>query len=563
MKTLFKNGYVVNVFTDSLDKANVLIEGDKILGVGDYTDADAERSIDLDGAVLCPGLIDSHMHIESTMLTPANLAGLSLAHGTTSVIADPHEIANVCGRSGIQYMLEASEGLPLHVFFALSSCVPAGPYDESSEILNAAALEEFYDDPRVVALAEMMNYPGVLAGDEDIMRKIEDAAMYGRLVDGHAPLLRGRDLDRYITAGVESDHECSSLEEAMEKLSKGQHIIIRNGTAAKNLEALLPLLDEPYSRRCLLCTDDRHPADLMAEGHMDVIIRKAVKAGKSPFAAIRAASLQAAEYFGLMRMGAVACGYRADLLVVDNLEDFNIRAVYTDGVLAAEDGRAKPFKTPAVSAKLYKAVHNSFNLDKLSPQDLYIEPKGSKCRVIGIIPGQLLTDELIEDIDWSRAGGIDTDRDILKLAVIERHNNTGHRGLGFIKGTGLKCGAIAASVSHDSHNLIVIGVNDEDMAAAANHVIEMGGGNCVVKDGSVLCDMPLPVAGLMSELEAKQVAEQNIRLREAVALLGCAEGVEPFMNMNFVSLTVIPSLKMTTLGLVDVNMQEIKQLYAE
>lgn len=563
MKLLLKNAQIVNVFTDRLEEANILIDGEKIIGVGQYKDEDADTVRDLSGKIICPGFIDGHIHIESTMLTPPELARVCLPCGTTAIVADPHEIANVCGLSGIVYMLDSSEDLPLSVYIMLPSCVPSTPFDETGAVLEAEELHVLYSHPRVLGLGEMMNYPGVLADDTKVMQKISEAQTLGKLVNGHAPLLSGRGLDKYISAGISDDHECSTAEEAMEHIAKGQHVMIRQGTAAQNLDALLPLFDEPWSRRCMLVTDDRHPADLMKEGHIDNIIRSAVKAGKSPLTAIRMATLQAAEYFGIRNMGAVAPGYIADILVLDNLETVKVRDVYCRGQLAVSNGKVIDLKKAEIRSDIRKTVRNSFYLDELSASDFHIKPEGRRCRVIKIRPSQLLTDEWITEIDFSRENGIDVERDILKLAVIERHLNTGHKGLGFISGAGLKKGAIASSVAHDAHNLIVIGTNDRDMAIAANRIRSLGGGNAVVADGELIAEMPLPEAGLMSDLSAAETAAQNEAVRLAVHALGASDEIEPFMNMAFLSLPVIPYIKMTTLGLVDVDGQKLVPLFAD
>lgn len=563
MKLLLKNAQIVNVFTDRLEEANILIDGEKIIGVGQYKDEDADTVRDLSGKIICPGFIDGHIHIESTMLTPPELARVCLPCGTTAIVADPHEIANVCGLSGIVYMLDSSEDLPLSVYIMLPSCVPSTPFDETGAVLEAEELHVLYNHPRVLGLGEMMNYPGVLADDTKVMQKISEAQTLGKLVNGHAPLLSGRGLDKYIAAGISDDHECSTAEEAIERIAKGQHVMIRQGTAAQNLDALLPLFDEPWSRRCMLVTDDRHPADLMKEGHIDNIIRSAVKAGKSPLTAIRMATLQAAEYFGIRNMGAVAPGYIADILVLDNLETVKVRDVYCRGQLAVSNGKVIDLKKAEIRSDIRKTVRNSFYLDELSASDFHIKPEGRRCRVIKIRPSQLLTDEWITEIDFSRENGIDVERDILKLAVIERHLNTGHKGLGFISGAGLKKGAIASSVAHDAHNLIVIGTNDRDMAIAANRIRSLGGGNAVVADGELIAEMPLPEAGLMSDLSAAETAAQNEAVRLAVHALGASDEIEPFMNMAFLSLPVIPYIKMTTLGLVDVDGQKLVPLFAD
>lgn len=558
MKILLKGGNVINVFTGEIEKTDVLMDEGKIIGVGNYSDADVVE--DVSGKFICPGFIDGHIHIESTMLTPAELCKLCMPHGTTAIVADPHEIANVCGVDGIRYMMHASEGLPLHVYFTIPSCVPATPFDESGAELFAVDIDDLYADPRVVGLAEMMNYPGVIFSDDAVHAKIRGALAHGKGVDGHAPFLSGHDLDRYISAGIQSDHECSNMEEAKEKLRKGQWIMIRQGTAARNLHDLMGLFAPEFAHRCLLVTDDRHPADIMAEGHIDHIIRLAVAEGASAVTAIQMATIQAAQCFGLRYVGAVAPGYQADVLVMDDLDSVQIRDVYAAGSKVVSNGVMVPVAHPVVDAKLQDKVLHSFHTHTLTPENFHLEEKSEKCRVIQVIPGQLVTDEVHLPINWAEGNGVDTNNDVLKLAVIERHKNTGHIGLGFIRGIGLKRGAIASSVSHDSHNIIVIGTNETDMALAANHICEVGG-NVVVADGEVIAQMPLPIAGLMSLCSGEEVARENELVREAVHTLGVNDGIEPFMNMAFVSLTVIPSLKMSTQGLVDVNRMERVDLH--
>ena len=564
MKTLLKNAKVVNVFTEKIDFTNVLIEDDRITGIGDYyKDEDADVIEDLEGRFLCPGFIDGHIHIESTMMVPPSLAQAVLPHGTTAVVTDPHEIANVCGVDGIKYMLEMSENIPLHVFVMIPSCVPATCFDEAGAILNAEDIEDLYKEERILGLAEMMNYPGVIYNDAPTMDKINACVEKGKPVDGHAPLLSGKDLDKYISAGINSDHECSYATEAMEKLSKGQWIMIREGSAAKNLEKLLPLFESPYYQRCILATDDRNPADILSEGHIDNIVRLAIKAGKDPIRAIKMATLNPTLCFGIKRMGAIACGYKANLLVLDNLENIDIKDVYSNGVKVVKDKEISGFSIPKAEDIITGSVLNSFHMPDLKNDDFYIDPKGTKCRVIEVIPGEILTNECILDIDFSKNNGIDIEKDILKLAVIERHKNTGHKGVGFIKGIGIKNGALAGSVSHDSHNLIVIGSSEEDMVIAANHIKKIGGGLCVVSEGKVISELRLPVAGLMSTNSAAEIAKANVELRESAEKIGINEGIEPFMNMAFVSLPVIPVLKMTTQGLVNVNDFKRVDLFVE
>ncbi len=560
MKTLLKNGSVVNVFLGMTVRADVLLEDGKIIGVGDYANADADIITDVSGKFICPGFIDGHIHIESTMLLPAELARICVPHGTTAIVTDPHEIANVCGTAGIDFMLQTSEGLPMTVYVMLPSCVPATPFDESGAVLEAADLRPYYTHPRVLGLAEMMNYPGVLADDPSVLQKIRDAYKKGRPVDGHAPLLSGRELDKYIAAGVRTDHECSSFEEAAQRVAKGQWVMIREGTAARNLSGLLPLFEPPYAHRCLLVTDDKHPADLIQNGHIDAIIREAVKEGKSAVTAIQMATIQAAQCFSLRDVGAIAPGYIADLLVLDDLDTVAVRDVYRAGKRVVENGRMCAFEIPRPSEKLSDIVRKSFCMNALTAADFHIEQTSGRCRIIKLVPGQLLTDEWITEVTPDH-NGIDVSRDILKLAVVERHRRTGHIGLGYVSGMGLKHGAVAQSVSHDSHNLIVVGANDEDMALAADRVRAMGGGVAIADGGKVIGEMPLPVAGLMGDGTAHELAAQNARMRELVHTLGVPAETAPLMSMSFISLPVIPSLKMTTQGLVDVNRQERVSLF--
>lgn len=561
MKTLLKNGFVINVFTGEIEKTNVLIKGQKILGVGDYTDDEADCVEDVGGKYICPGFMDGHIHIESTMLSPIEFAKAVVVHGTTAVVADPHEIANVSGIAGLSYMLAASENIPLTVYLALPSCVPATKFDESGAVLRAEDLKPLYTNPRVIALGEVMDYPGVIAKDSKLLEKIADAKSCGKVINGHAPLLSGKALDQYISAGINDDHECSSVEEAKERIRKGQWVMIREGTAARNLDDLMPLFEEPWSHRCLLVTDDKHPADILKQGHVDGMIKKAGKAGKSVITGIQMATIQAAQSFGLHGVGAVAPGYMADVLVLSDLNEVKVSDVYYHGEKIVNHGKIGVWNEPHIRKDIWKAVRNSFCLHELTEKDFYIEPKQKRCRVIKTIPHQLFTEELVTKIDFSKHNGISVEKDILKLAVIERHLHTGHIGLGFISGIGMQKGAIASSVSHDSHNLIVMGAEEKDMALAANTVRKMSGGLAVVENGEILAKMPLPVAGLMSELSAEETAKQNEKVRSAVYNLGVPKDIEPFMTMAFLSIPVIPKLKMTTKGLVDVEKQELVSLF--
>lgn len=556
MKLLLKNGTVINVFTGEAEKADVLIEDGIILGVGQYNGEKADAERDVSGKYICPGFIDGHIHIESTFLTPPEFARAVLPHGTTTVIADPHEIANVAGKEGIQYMLDAAKSTPLSVYIMLPSCVPATPFCVSGASLSAEDLAPFYENEQVLGLGEVMNYVGVIGKDADLLQKIEDAAQRGKLINGHAPLLSGVALDTYIAAGIRDDHECSSAEEGKERIRKGQRVMIRQGTAAQNLLDMLPLFEEPWQSRCLLVSDDKHPADILKNGHIDESVRLAVRGGKSAVTAIRMATLWAAEAFGLRDVGAVAPGYKADILVLDGLSSPNVTAVYKNGVLVAEDGKAV-FKTEGKTVCPDSILH-SFHMNLLTKEDFILPESGrKKARVIGIRPGSLLTDALIKELDFSKRNGIDTENDILKIAVVERHNNTNQKGVGFLSGLGLQKGAIASSVSHDSHNLIIIGTNEADMAAAGNRILALGGGLVSVLDGKVLQEMPLPIGGIMTEENAETAAMQNEAVRESVKLLGAGDEAEPFMTMAFASLAVIPHLKLTTHGLVDVEKQAV------
>lgn len=547
---VLKNARIVNVFTKEIESGDVAIKDGYIVGIGEF---DGEEEIDIGGRIICPGLIDGHIHIESSMISPSEFAGAVAPHGTTAVIADPHEIANVAGEEGIRYMLEASAGLPVDIFFMLPSCVPATPLDESGAELSADELEPFYKEERVAGLAELMNSFGTVRADEEIIRKIQGANSYGKRIDGHAPFLTGKDLNAYITAGVRSDHECSSAEEAIEKLKLGQYIMIREGTAARNLEALLPLFDDKYCDRCMLVTDDKHGSDLIDNGHIDYIIRKAIRAGKDPLNAIKMATLNAAMYFGLKDRGAIAPGYIADIIVLSDLEEFTVEKVFKNGRLTVDGGKnVRAIKSPSIDKEKYPRVFNSFNLREIKPSDLEIRDEGTKKRVIKVIPGQILTEELIVESSSKQA---EPDKDIIKLAVIERHKGTGHTGVGFVSGYGLKKGAIASSVAHDSHNLIVAGCTDDDMALAANTVRENGGGLAVVCDGKVLSSLPLPIGGLMCEMNVNEVEDILRVMKEQARQLGVNEGIDPFMTLAFTALPVIPKLRLLTQGVVDVDKQ--------
>ncbi len=550
---LLKNGQVVNVFTGEVLRADVAVAGSLVVGLGEGYKA--QETIDLAGRVVCPGFIDGHLHIESTMLTPYQFARAVVPHGTTAVVCDPHEIANVLGLAGIHYMLDTSEGLPLTVFVMAPSCVPATHLETAGASLTADDLATLFDHPRVLGLAEMMNFPGVLLGVPDVLAKLEMARARGVPVDGHSPGLTGRDLQAYIAAGIHSDHECTRLEEAREKLRAGMYLLIREGTTEHNLAELLPVVTLENARRCLLVSDDRHPDDLMDNGHLDHSIRLAVHEGLNPVTAIQMVTLNAAERFRLWDRGAVAPGYRADLAILDDLENLNVEKVFSSGQLVAENGQMLP-TTPPEAVAMPPSV--KVDWQRLS---LAIPVQGERVRVIGIFEKQVVAGAL--ELPVKQENGLavaDVDRDILKLAVIERHSATGNVGLGFVKGLGLRRGALASTVAHDSHNLIVVGTNDNDMLCAARAVAEMGGGLAAVAGGQVVRQLPLPVAGLMSEESPETVRHQMDGLLAATRDLGSPLH-NPFMTLSFLALPVIPTLKLTDKGLVDVNQFDFVPLF--
>lgn len=550
---LLEGAEIVNTLSGELHRADVAIHCGRVVGFDCYS---AKETIDLRGFILSPGFIDGHVHIESSMATVPEYARAVVPKGTTSVIIDPHEIANVLGMDGIRYMLDSSKQVPLSVYVMLPSCVPATNLETSGAVLNADALAELIGDERVLGLAEMMNYPGVIFRDPEVLKKIRLAGR--KRVDGHAPGLTGKDLAAYITAGIKSDHESTSLPEAQEKLRQGMYIMLREGSAAKNLKDLLPLATPINSRRFLFVSDDRHPADILREGHIDFMVRTAIKHGLDPIIALQIASLNAAEYFGLSALGAIAPGYRADIVVLDSLHSPNVIKVIKGGKLVAENGhlRALPEAAPAPKALTVR-------IGKIDASSFEIKAKSSKARVIGVIPDQIITKSLVCDI--RAVGGMvaaDTDEDVLKMAVVERHNASGNIGLGLVRGFGLQSGAIATSVAHDSHNISVVGVSSEEMLAAVLVVKEMNGGLVVVKDCHAKARLALPIAGLLSEMDMGDVADGIDNCIDAAHDLGCSLK-DPFMTLSFLCLPVIPELKLTDKGLVDVNKFSFVSLFIE
>lgn len=535
---VLKNAKYLNVFSNEFLCGDIAVANGLIAGVGKY---DGKTEIDVSGKLVLPGFIDAHIHLESSMVTPAEFAKAVVAHGTTTVITDPHEITNVMGIDGVEYMIQASQNLPIDVHFMMPSCVPATEIDESGAELDCKDIDLYLDNKKVLGLAEMMNYVGVINGDKNVLSKIVTSQAHHKKIDGHAPELSGNDLNAYIAAGVYSDHECSTFENALEKLRKGQFIMIREGTAAHNLKALMPLLTQQYYSRCMFATDDKHPSDLLHGGHIDYIVKQALKNGADPIVALKTATHHAARYFLLNNKGAIASGYLADIVVIDNLEDFNVETVFKCGKLVF-DGEVKDFSAPTVDEKLAEKCFDTFHLDSVTPSSFKVD---GKLGLIGLVGGELLTRKL------GTADKIDVENDILKIACIERHKGTNHIGVGYVKGYSLKSGAVATSVAHDSHNIITVGCNDDDIAVAVNAIKDSKGGIAVVENGKIKALLELPIAGLMSDEPLTTVNEKLENAKSSAYELGADKSIDPFMTLSFLSLPVIPSLRITTKGVFD------------
>ena len=535
---VLKNAKYLNVFSNEFLCGDIAVANGLIAGVGKY---DGKTEIDVSGKLVLPGFIDAHIHLESSMVTPAEFAKAVVAHGTTTVITDPHEITNVMGIDGVEYMIQASQNLPIDVHFMMPSCVPATEIDESGAELDCKDIDLYLDNKKVLGLAEMMNYVGVINGDKNVLSKIVTSQAHHKKIDGHAPELSGNDLNAYIAAGVYSDHECSTFENALEKLRKGQFIMIREGTAAHNLKALMPLLTQQYYSRCMFATDDKHPSDLLYGGHIDYIVKQALKNGADPIVALKTATHHAARYFLLNNKGAIASGYLADIVVVNNLEDFNVETVFKRGKLVF-DGEVKDFSAPTVDEKLAEKCFDTFHLDSVTPSSFKVD---GKLGLIGLVGGELLTRNL------GTADKIDVENDILKIACIERHKGTNHIGVGYVKGYSLKSGAVATSVAHDSHNMITVGCNDDDIAVAVNAIKDSKGGIAVVENGKIKALLELPIAGLMSDEPLTTVNEKLENAKSSAYELGADKSIDPFMTLSFLSLPVIPSLRITTKGVFD------------
>lgn len=542
---VLKNANIINVFTGEIIHSNVAIDNGIIVGIGDYSGI---VEIDLDGAYLSPGFVDSHVHIESSMSSPSQFAKVIVPKGITSIIADPHEIANVKGLEGIKYIIDESKKTPLDVYIALPSCVPATNFENSGAILLAEDLETLLNEETVISLGEMMDYPGVINADDKILDKLVLAK--DMIIDGHGPMIKGKDLNAYVVAGVKTEHESSTIEEAEERLRLGMYILLREGSAARDLGNLISLVNKDNLRRFLFCTDDKHPEDLIREGSIDHNIRLAIEKGLDPIDAIRIATLNACECYGIKNKGAIAPGYKADLVVIDNLEEINIKMVFKDGILVGQNNK------PLFDSKPYipEYMKNSVKIGDIKVKDLDLHINGEKANVIGIIPDSLVTDKLVLNVDSEDNVFKYADNDILKLVVVERHKGTGNIGIGLIKGFSLRHGAIGSTIAHDSHNILVVGDNDRDILLAIKELEDIGGGITLVNEGVVLKSLPLEIGGIMT---GGDIDETNNTLKEMIDIsynvLLVNPKIDPFMTLAFMALPVIPKLKLTDVGLFDVE----------
>lgn len=542
---VLKNANIINVFTGEVIYSNVAIDNGIIVGIGDYSGA---VEIDLEGSYLSPGFVDSHVHIESSMSSPSQFAKVIVPRGITSIIADPHEIANVKGLDGIRYIIDESKKSPLDVYIALPSCVPATNFENSGATLLAEDLATLLNEESVICLGEMMDYPGVINGDDKILDKLVLAK--DMVVDGHGPMITGKELNAYVVAGVKTEHESSTLKEAEERLRLGMYILLREGSAARDLANLISLVNKDNLRRFLFCTDDKHPEDLIREGSIDYNIKLAIEKGLDPIDAIRIATLNACECYGLKKKGAIAPGYKADLVVIDNLEEIKIKMVFKDGKLVAENN--EPLFDPKPYLPEY--MKNSVKIANVKIEDLNLHVNGKTANVIGVIPDSLVTDNLVLNIDSDDKIFKYSNNDILKLVVVERHKGTGNIGIGLIKGFNLRNGAIGSTIAHDSHNILVVGDNDEDILLGIKELEKIGGGITIVSNGSVLKSLPLEIGGIMTSGE---IEKTNNTLKEMINIsynvLKVNPKIDPFMTLAFMALPVIPKLKLTDIGLFDVE----------
>lgn len=542
---VLKNGNIINVFTGEIIKADIAIDSGIIIGIGNYA---GQKEIDLEDKYISPGFIDSHVHIESSMSSPSEFAKIIVPKGVTTIIADPHEIANVKGIQGIEYIINDSKSLPLDVYIMLPSCVPATDFENSGAILEAEDLKLLKDNESILGLGEMMNYPGVINGDDKVIDKL--ILFKDKIIDGHGPMISGKDLNAYIMGGIKTEHECSTIDEVNDRLRLGMHILIRQGSAAKDLKNIISAVNKDNLRRFMFCTDDKHPEDLIKEGTIDFNIKLAIKSGIEAVDAIKMATINSAECYGLKDIGAIAPGYKADLVVIDNLDDFNILKVFKDGKLVGQDNKAL-FKTKEYIAR---NLMNSVNIKRVKKQDIQIKMETNKANVISVRENSLITEKAVREVSLSDGCFQYSDEDILKLVIVERHKATGNIGVGLIENIRLKNGAIGSTIGHDSHNIIVVGDNDEDILAAIDQLEKIGGGITIVSNGQVIKSLELEIGGLMT---SKPIEETNNTLKEMIHIsyerLNVNKNIDPFMTLSFMGLPVIPKLKLTDMGLFDVE----------
>jgi len=555
---LLLHGSLVNVYSGNISESYIGVKDGRIIYVGGKP-IRATKNLDVGSKFILPAYIDGHVHIESSLVTPSQFALAAIPRGTCCVVADPHEIANVCGVEGIKYMIEDSARTPLKIYFMIPSCVPATNLETSGAKIGLKEIEELKGLKQILGLGEVMNFPGVIKGEEEVMAKIR--ACEGMVIDGHAPGLRGEELCAYIAAGVMSDHESVTAEEAMEKISLGMWVMIREGSTAKNLSELAAIVSKGCPERVMLVTDDQHADDLLAEGHLDHVLRRAVEEGIDPVDAVRMVTVKPAEYFGLRRLGGVSPGKCADMVIVDDLKEFKAEMVFIDGRIVAKEGK---YLGSVGRSIVKKEVEKTVHIGELLPADLKVIHRGPEgkveTRVIEVVPDQIITNEMLCELPVENGEVLpDLEKDIVKICVVERHRETGRIGKGFVKGFGLKEGALASTVAHDSHNIIAMGVSDDEICRAVNRLREINGGLVAVNGNEVKSELPLPIAGLMSDRGVEFVAERMDELNKSASDLGCHLR-SPFMALSFLALPVIPKLKITDLGLVDVEQMKVVDL---
>lgn len=546
---VIKNAKIVDVYSHKIREGDIAIVDGLIAGVGEYV---GKEELDAKGQYASPGFIDGHIHIESAYVSPEEIGRLLVPYGGTTIIADPHEIVNVCGITGLDYMLEASKNTALDIKYMLPSCVPATPFENAGAVLDAEKLKEPIKDDRILGLGEFMDYPGVISANPDVLDKIMVAKDNKKLIDGHVPAIEGNDLNAYASVGIKNDHECSTIKEMTDRIERGMYVLLRQGSACHDLEVLADGITEENSRRCLLCSDDRQPKTILELGHLNDHLRICVDKGIDPITAIQMASLNAAECFRLEDRGAISPGLRADIVLFDNLKEFNVNQVFIEGRKVAEKGEyLLPIETHSIDS-----VRGRFNVKDFSKKKLELKLKSNKVNTIDVLPGGVVTKKGIAEVNIDEEGNFiyDKNQDLVKVAVVERHTGTGNVALGLLRDYGIKEGAIALSIAHDSHNIITVGVSDEDIEFAVKELIKQEGGIVLVKDGEIIESMPMPIAGIMSDRSGEWVSEQLTIIHDAAYReLGISGNVEPVMTLCFMSLAVIPEIKLTDMGLFDVT----------